>query len=91
MEPGTVFKDKSTLLKIAGSSATDGYKIICLNNHQLETVTPEKHQYAASKGIRIWTWGVSKAAECAAHIAQGITGFQMCSRDVTNSVIAEMM
>ena len=78
-------------LSKSSSVYADGYKIICLNNRHLETVTPEKHQYAASKGIRIWAWGVSKAAECAAHIAQGITGFQMCSRDVTNSVIAEMV
>ena len=87
----TKYPDVQLTTELIDSSAADGYKIICLNNHQLETVTPEKHQYAASKGIRIWTWGVSKAAECAAHIAQGITGFQMCSRDVTNSVIAEML
>ena len=87
----TKYPDVQLTTELIDSSAADGYKIICLNNHQLETVTPEKHQYAASKGIRIWTWGVSKAAECAAHIAQGITGFQMCSRDVTNSVIAEMV
>ena len=87
----TQYPDVPLTTELIDLSAADGYKIICLNNRHLETVTPEYHRYAASKGIRIWTWGVSKAAECAAHIAQGITGFQMCSRDVTNSVIAEMM
>lgn len=77
--------------ELIDSSAADGYKIICLNIHLLESVTPEYHQYAASKGIRIWTWGVSNPEDCAAHIAHGVTGFQMCSRDVTNAVIAEIL
>ena len=87
----TQYPDVPLTTELIDLSAADGYKIICLNNRHLETVTPEKHQYAASKGIRIWTWGVSKAAECAAHIAHGVTGFQMFTRDVTNAVIAEIL
>ena len=87
----TTYPDVSLTTELIDLSLTDGYKIICLNLHQLETVTPEKLQYAAGKGIRIWTWGVSNAEECAAHIKQGITGFQMCSRDVTNAVVKEIL
>jgi len=73
------------------SSASDGYQIICLNVGQLETVTAENLELADSKGIRIWTWGVRNAEECAANINHGVTGFQMYTRDVNNSVIAEIL
>ena len=87
----TKYPDVQLTTELIDSSAADGYKIICLNNHQLETVTPEMHQYAASKGIRIWTWGVANKEECTAHIVRGVTGFQMCTRNVTNSIIAEIL
>ena len=94
--PGLVFcntkyPDVPLTKELIDSSSSDGYKIICLNLHQLGTVTAEMNQYAASKGIRIWTWGVANEEDCAAHIKQGITGFQMCSRDVNNSVVKEIL
>ncbi|MBQ6471392.1 MAG: hypothetical protein IJJ33_05375 [Victivallales bacterium] len=77
--------------ELIDSSATDGYQIICLNVCQLETVTPENLERATARNIRIWTWGVKNAEECAANIAHGITGFQMYTRDVNNAVIAELL
>ena len=77
--------------ELIDSSATDGYQIICLNVCQLETVTPENLERATARNIRIWTWGVKNAEECATNIAHGIAGFQMYTRDVNNSVIAELL
>ncbi len=76
--------------ELIDSSATDGYQIICLHAGQLETVTPENLERATARNIRIWTWGVNNAEDCAKNIAHGITGFQMFTRDVNNSVIAEL-
>lgn len=77
--------------ELIDSSAIDGYQIICLHAGQLETVTQENLERAAASNIRIWTWGVNNAKDCATNIAHGITGFQMFTRDVNNSVIAELL
>ena len=78
--------------ELIDSSATEGYQIICLYfTNQLESITPELVEYAASKGIRIWNWAVGNREKAEAAIARGVSGFQMCSRDVNNAVIAEIL
>ena len=77
--------------ELIDSSAADGFKIICLCRRHIESVTPEKCQYAASKGIHIWMWASYTLEECAEDLSLGITGFQMYNRLATNSVIAKML
>ena len=57
----------------------------------IDTVTPEKTAYAASKGIRVWEWEISSIKDAAFDIARGISGFQMFSRDVTPSVVTGIL
>ena len=77
--------------ELIDSSANDGFRIICLCRRTIETVTPEKCRYAASKGIHIWIWASYNYNECKEDIERGATGFQMYNRDVTNSVIAKLL
>ncbi len=77
--------------KLIDDSAADGYNIICMYRKQMEKVTPETCRYAASKGIHIWDWENTDVNDVARDIAKGVTGFQMFSRDVTVSVIKDIL
>ncbi|MBQ7649678.1 MAG: hypothetical protein IJS15_01900 [Victivallales bacterium] len=94
--PGMVYcntrlPEDALTTELIDESAAQGYKIICLCRRKIETVTPEKCHYAASKGIHVWVWEATNAQEVASDIARGVTGFQMCSLDVTVSVINEIL
>ncbi|MBO4344146.1 MAG: glycerophosphodiester phosphodiesterase [Victivallales bacterium] len=77
--------------KLIDDSAADGYNIICMYRKQIDTVTPDVFRYAASKGIHVWAWEVTTEQEVAEYIAKGVTGFQMFTRDVTVSVIKDIL
>ena len=94
--PGMVYcntrepQDELTIQMI-DDSAADGYNIICMYRKQIEKVTPEMCRYAASKGIHIWDWENTDVNDVARDIAKGVTGFQMFTRDVTVSVIKDIL
>ena len=83
--------DDELTTELIDSSYADGFKIICLCRRTINSVTREKCQYAASKGIHIWTWASYTLPECAEDLLLGITGFQMYNRLATNSIIAKML
>jgi len=83
--------DDALTTELIDQSAADGYQIICLCHRKVDTVTPEKVAYAAERGIRIWEWEVTNAKDAADDIARGIAGFQMFSREVTVSVIDDIL
>ena len=94
--PGLVYcntcePDDALTTELIDQSAADGYQIICLCHRKVDTVTPEKVAYAAERGIRIWEWEVTNAKDAADDIARGIAGFQMFSREVTVSVIDDIL
>ena len=87
----TGLPDQPLTKELIDSSEKDGFKIICLCRNQIKSVTREKCQYAAFKGIHIWMWGSYTLEQCAEDLSLGITGFQMYNRLATNSVIAKML
>ena len=94
--PGMVYcntrlPEDALTTELIDDSATNGYNIICLCHRMIDTVTPEKCRYAASRGIHVWEWEVTNAEDAAKDIANGITGFQMFTRDVTVSVIDDIL
>ena len=94
--PGLVYcntrePEDALTTELIDQSAAEGYQIICLCRRMIDTVTPEKTAYAASKGIRVWEWEISSIKDAAFDIARGISGFQMFSRDVTPSVVTGIL
>ena len=72
------------------ASADAGYKIICLCHRSKAPVTRELTDYAREKGVSVWEWGMTAREDVKRYLDLGITGFQMYTRDVTNSVIRSM-
>lgn len=71
-------------------SAQEGYRIICLCHRSSAPVTKELTEYARSKEICIWEWGMTTEEDVKRYLDLGVTGFQMYTREVTNAVIRNM-
>ncbi|MDO4488638.1 MAG: glycerophosphodiester phosphodiesterase family protein [Eubacteriales bacterium] len=71
-------------------SADAGYKIICLCHFSEAPVTKELVDYARSRGVNIWEWGMTTREDVKHYLELGVNGFQMYTREVTNGVIREM-
>jgi len=71
-------------------SAAEGYKIICLCHFSDSPVTKELIGYAEKNGISIWEWGMTTKEDVLKYLQAGVKGFQMYTRDITNSVIRNM-
>ena len=72
------------------ASKEAGYSIICLCHFSPSPVTKELVEYARSKEMCIWEWGMTTEAEGKLYLDIGVSGFQMYTREVTNSVIRGM-
>ncbi len=77
--------------ELIDESAAQGYNIICICRRMIETVTPEKCCYAASRGIHVWDWEATTAKDAESDLARGITGFQMFNNEATVSVIKALL
>lgn len=76
--------------KMINESRDAGYRIICLCHRSTAPVTKELTEYAASRGISIWEWGMTEPEDVKRYLDLGIRGFQMYTRSIPNAVIRSM-